>query len=259
MFLVVLNLFTLICLGSPHYWPRSLHLLCSNFLPKATALYIWLFSWDSQAVQQWEWWGARTEEPHPWDRLLACFMSTSVWDTWHRYQRVFAPEKCRFHFLISHYLSFPGETRDVTHYLKMIWGTGQGGVGAEFSFQSWKEVWYLCCWVWSTKEPVSLVDVPESPGVSKYPAPLTNTASFLPACHGWKGTVWLQGQRLQLTFCIRLEAMFNCIWKLMGKYFFLLESLTWPGITFSMLDHSTPETFSKSEKERMWHNFGVSC
>lgn len=92
-------------------------------------------------------------------------------------------------FLISHYLSFPGETRDVTHYLKMIWGTGQGGVGAEFSFQSWKEVWYLCCWVWSTKEPVSLVDVPESPGVSKYPAPLTNTASFLPACHGWKGTV----------------------------------------------------------------------
>lgn len=98
MFLVVLNLFTLICLGSPHYWPRSLHLLCSNFLPKATALYIWLFSWDSQAVQQWEWWGARTEEPHPWDRLLACFMSTSVWDTWHRYQRVFAPEKCRFHF-----------------------------------------------------------------------------------------------------------------------------------------------------------------
>ena len=68
-FLVVLNLFTLICLGSPLYWPRSLPLLCSNFLLKPTTLYIWLFSWDSQAVQQWQCWGAHTEEPHPWDRL----------------------------------------------------------------------------------------------------------------------------------------------------------------------------------------------
>lgn len=163
---------------------------------------------------------------------------------------IFAPEKCRLHFLVSHYLSFPDEIRDITNYLKMIWGTGQERVGAEFSFQTWKEIWYLCCWVWSTKEPVSVVDAPKSPVVSKYPAPLTNTASFLPAFYGWKGTVWLQGQRLQLTFCIGLEAMFNCIWKLMGKYFTLLESLTWPRNTFSMLDHSTPETISKSEKER---------
>ena len=137
-----------------------------------------------------------------------------------------------------------------TNYLKMIWGTGQERVGAEFSFQTWNEIWYLCCWVWSTKEPVSVVDAPKSPVVSKYPAPLTNTASFLPAFYGLKGTVWLQGQRLQLTFCVGLEAMFYCIWKLMGKYFTLLESLTWPRNTFSMLDHSTPETFSKSEKER---------
>lgn len=65
--------------------------------------------------------GARTEEPHPWDRLLACFMSTSVWDTWRKSEGL-CPER-RFHFLISHYLSFPGETGMLRTWK---WFGGQG-------------------------------------------------------------------------------------------------------------------------------------
>lgn len=59
-------------------------------------------------------------------------MSLYVGDVWHKYQRAFASKKYLLRFLVSHYLSFPGEVSDVTNYLKMILGMGQEGVGAEF-------------------------------------------------------------------------------------------------------------------------------
>lgn len=49
-----------------------------------------------------------------------------------------------------------------------------------------KEIWYLHCWFWSTKEPVSVPGVPKNQVVSEYSA-LLNKHSFLPIFYRWKG------------------------------------------------------------------------
>lgn len=76
--------FTLIYLGSPHYWPRSLHLLCSNFLPKANrfvylAFLLGLSGSTAVGVGGGSHWGATSLETGCW--LVSC--PSPVWDTWH--------------------------------------------------------------------------------------------------------------------------------------------------------------------------------
>lgn len=144
--------------------------------------------------------GSHLQEPRPGDRLLACFLSSVIGNISCRYQRALVPEKCPLCFLIpdSSYSIWTSLVR--LGVLQITWKLFGGHVGngdVARKGRSWilleKEIWYLCCWFWSTKEPVSVPGVPKNQvvfwifGSSEW--------TQLPPCLlQVKGTVW-SGQR----------------------------------------------------------------